>query len=90
MSQRAERSLYGRHWEVELAAYPAFTAQLNLLSPRLAWGGGLALTCLLAALVGPTASAVGASSRCSSSARAWQPSSKARPTASSGRPWMAW
>ncbi|PZE11103.1 two-component system sensor histidine kinase/response regulator [Pseudomonas sp. 57B-090624] len=52
MSLRVERSLYGRHWEVELAAYPAFTAQLNLLSPRLAWGGGLALTCLLAALVG--------------------------------------
>ncbi|UXY55157.1 PAS domain S-box protein [Pseudomonas tohonis] len=52
MSQRVERSLYGRHWEVELAAYPAFVAQLNLLSPHLAWGGGLALTCLLAALVG--------------------------------------
>ncbi|MGA4636408.1 PAS domain S-box protein [Pseudomonas solani] len=51
-AQRAERNLYGRRWEVELAAHPRFIAQLNLLSPRLAWGTGLALTCLLAALVG--------------------------------------
>ena len=49
---RAEREVFGRRWQIELAAQPLFIARLHQPSPQWVFAGGGILSLLLAALVG--------------------------------------
>ncbi|MDX5373477.1 MAG: PAS domain S-box protein [Pseudomonadaceae bacterium] len=51
MTKTAERKIFGRLWQIELSAHPAFVAQLHQTSPRLVAFLGILGSLLLAALV---------------------------------------
>jgi len=52
MTQRLQRDIHGRRWQIELVAYPAFIKQLHQTAPQQIVLIGALLTLLLAALVG--------------------------------------
>jgi PAS domain S-box-containing protein len=52
LAQTVERDVYGRRWQGELDAYPAYIAKLRQTSPGFAIAIGGLLTVLLAALIG--------------------------------------
>ena len=50
MSLQSDREIFGRRWQVELSAYPAFVNRLHQVSPNLIYLLGGLLSLLLAAL----------------------------------------
>jgi PAS domain S-box-containing protein len=52
MRHSLQRDIYGRRWQIELVAYPAFIKQLHQTTPQQVALIGAVLTLLLAALVG--------------------------------------
>jgi PAS domain S-box-containing protein len=52
LTQTVERDVYGRRWQVELEAYPAYIKKLQQTSPGFVMALGGLLTVLLATLIG--------------------------------------
>lgn len=52
LTQTLEREMYGRLWRVDLSARPGFVDQLHLMPARMVLAGSLAISLLLAMLVG--------------------------------------
>ncbi|WP_423358232.1 PAS domain S-box protein [Pseudomonas citronellolis] len=53
--QSLQRDVFGRRWQIDFSAHPAFVQRLHPLSPPLVFGAGCLGSLLLAALLGATA-----------------------------------